>query len=299
MFPSWVIIAIAGYMSMALSQLLDKALLNVAFKEVKAFVFLIAILSVLVVFMIPFGVTMIPLKLLMICTIGGSLFVIGLIPFLSALQGDEASRVIPLVGGLVPIATLVGEVLFLNASFTQTNLLAFALLVIGSILLTLTHSGSGRRSWLAVGKAVLGAILFAASFVITKYVFDQTTFTNGFFWMRAGSLIVAIYLIFLPEVRNGLKDFFTRNSKLVQSGYFVTQAVNAVGFVLQSFAISLASVSLVNALQGAQYFFVIAFVAIAAKFKPDLLGEKITKGIIVEKLTAVVIIITGIALLAL
>ncbi len=299
MFPHWVFIAIAGYMSMALSQLLDKALLNVAFKEVKSFVFLIAILSVLVVFMIPFGVTFISPQLLLISTIGGSLFVLGLIPFLSALQGDDASRVIPLVGGLVPVVTLLGEVVFLGAVFTSRNLLAFSLLVIGSILLTVTHSGSNRRSLLAVGKAIIGATLFAASFVITKYVFDQTTFINGFFWMRVGSLLVAVYLIFLPEVRSGLKDFFKNNSKLIQSGYFATQGVNALGFVLQSFAISLASVSLVNALQGAQYFFVIAFVAIAAKFKPDLLGEKITKGIIVEKLTAVVIIIAGIALLAL
>lgn len=299
MFPSWVFIAIAGYMSMAFSQLLDKALLNVAFREVKSFVFLIAILSVLVVFMIPFGVTMIPTQLLLISLIGGALFVIALIPFLSALQGDDASRVIPLVGGLVPIATLVGEFLFLDGTLTRMNLFAFTLLVIGSIVLTLTHSSVARKSWLSVVKAVIGAILFAASFVITKYVFDETTFVNGFFWMRAGSLVVAIYLIFLRDVREGLAHFFKTNTVLVQSGYFATQAINAVGFVLQSYAISLASVSLVNALQGSQYLFVIVFVAVAAKFKPDLLGEKITKSIIVEKLVAVLIIVAGIAVLAL
>jgi drug/metabolite transporter (DMT)-like permease len=298
MFPSWVLIAIVGYISMAISQLLDKALLNIAFKEVKAFVFLIAALNVLAFGMIPFGVTLIDPILLLIATAGGALFILALIPFLSALQGDEASRVIPLVGGVVPIATLLGEVVFLGGRLSNLDYVAFALLVIGSIVLTISHTGSGKRSYSAIIKAVFGATLFAASFVITKYVFDHTTFINGFFWMRLGGILVAIGLFFLHDVRQGIKDFFTKNSKLVQSGYFATQALNGGGFVMQSYAISLASVSLVNALQGSQYLFILIFVAIAAKFKPGLLGEKITVAILVEKLAAVFIIIAGIAALA-
>jgi drug/metabolite transporter (DMT)-like permease len=299
MFPSWVLIAIVGYMSMALSQLLDKALLNVAFKEAKSFVFLIALFNLLAFVLLPFGVELISLSNLLISLLAGALFILALIPFLSALQGDDASRVIPLVGGLIPIATLIGEVLFLDATFVRNDLLAFALLVIGSIVLTFTKSSSPRRSWSSVIKAIIGSILFAASFVLTKYVFDITSFVNGFFWMRMGGILVAIGLLFHPDVLKGLKHFFKTNSKLVQSGYFATQGLNGFGFVLQSYAISLANVSLVNALQGAQYLFIIVFVAVAAKFKPDLLGEKITVGVIVEKLTAVVIIVTGIALLAL
>lgn len=299
MFPTWVFIAVLGYMSMALSQLLDKALLKVVFKEVKAFVFLIAVLNILALVLIPYGVTQLPMDVFWIAIIGGAFFIVALIPFLSALQGDEASRVIPLVGGAVPVFTLLGEALFLSVRLSAIHYLSFGLLVIGSIILTISHSGSSKRSSLSILKALLGAALFAASFVMTKYVFDNTTFVNGFFWMRLGGVFVALALLFSQDVRLGLKQFFTENSLLLQSGYFATQALNGGGFVLQSYAISLASVSLVNALQGSQYLFVIAFVAVAAKFKPDLLGEKITAAILVEKLAAVIIIIAGIALLAL
>lgn len=299
MINSWVIIAIVGYISMALSQLLDKALLNIAFKEVKSFVFLIAILNILAFVLIPFGVTLLPTSLLLWSFLGGALFILALIPFLSALQGDDASRIIPLVGGLVPVATLLLEFLFLNVSLTKKDLLAFILLVLGSVILTITRSASAKRSISSIIKATLGSFLFASSFVITKYIFDQTTFINGFFWMRLGGVFVAIALMFRSDVRKGLSHFFKKNSFLVKSGYFATQSLNGLGFVLQSYAISLASVGLVNALQGSQYIFIIAFVAIAAYYKPDLLGEKITKGIILEKLTAIFIIFAGIALVAL
>lgn len=299
MFPTWVIIAIVGYMSMALSQLLDKALLNVAFREVKSFVFLIAILNLIALILIPFGVTFLNTTLLIVSLFAGALFILALIPFLSALQGDDASRVIPLVGGLVPIATLVGEALFLETTLGRNDYVAFLLLVIGSIVLTLSHSSGGKRSWSSIIKAIIGSILFAASFVLTKYIFDHTTFLNGFFWMRIGGVIVALGLILRSDVRAGIHHFLTSNTFLVKSGYFATQGLNGFGFVLQSYAISLASVSLVNALQGAQYLFIIVFVGVASRIKPDLLGEKLTTAILIEKLTAIFIIIAGIALLAL
>lgn len=295
----WIIFALSAYFLMALSQLIDKALLNVAFKEVKSYVFLIATLSSLAFILIPFGVTMIPVTTLLIALLGGALFIGALIPFLSALQGDDASRVIPLIGGLIPLATFLGEYLFLGASFSGRDVFAFFLLVTGAIILTFTKSSSPRRSWSSVIKAIIGSVLFASSFLLTKYIFDQVGFVNGFFWLRMGGVLVGIALIFNRETRTGLKRFFKKTKKGLQGGFFANQILNGTGFVLQAYAISLASVSLVTAMQGAQYIFVIILVVIASRFNSKLLGEKITKTILVEKLTAIVIIVTGIALLSL
>lgn len=299
MISSWIIVAIAAYFIMALSQLVDKAFLNVVFKEAKAYVFLVGALGSLVVILIPFGLTLPSLGLLLISLIGGGLFILALWPFLSALQGDDASRVIPLIGGVVPVATLIGEVTFLGGRLESLDYLAFALLVSGAIVLTFSRSESSRRSRSAAFKAVLGSLLFAASFVITKYVFSNLDFVSGFFWMRLGGVIAALGFFALPEVRQELKSFFTKRSGWLKTGYFANQGLAGGGFVLQNYAISLASVSLVNALQGVQYIFIIIFVVIAAKFKPELLGEKISRRIMLEKITAILIIVAGIAVLAL
>ncbi len=296
---NWLFFAVLAYMIMALSQLFDKALLNVAFKEVKAYVFLIGALGALVFVLLPFGVSFLDLTTLIIALIGGALFVVALLPFLSALQGDDASRVIPLIGGTIPMVSLLGEVIFLNAQLARMDYVAFALLVAGAIVLTFTKSENSKRSWSAVVKALIGAVLFGSSFVITKYVFNEVDFINGFFWMRMGGLVIALILIARRDVRQGLKQFFKNNKPSVKLGYFGNQGLNGAGFVLQNYAISLASVGLVNAMQGVQYIFVILFIVIASKFKPGLLGEKIIKRIIVEKITAILIIMAGIALLAL
>ena len=145
MLPSWILIALSGYVVIAFAQLVDKAMLNVAMKEAKSYVFLTGSLNLLVLILLPFGVTLLDLNLLLVALFGGALFIIALIPFLSALQGDDASRIIPLVGGLIPLIIFGGEILFLGAKFSNTSLLAFALLIIGSIVLTFSHTNSSRR----------------------------------------------------------------------------------------------------------------------------------------------------------
>ena len=299
MTTSWIFFAALAYFLMAASQLVDKGFLQVVFKESKAYVFLVGAIGILALLLLPFGIASLSLSLLITALIGGALFILALIPFLSALQSDDASRVIPLLGALIPIGTLVGETIFLDAALSRLDLLGFSLLVVGAVVLTLTKSNSPRRSRLAVIKAITAAFIFAASFVITKFVFNSTDFISGFFYMRLGGIIVAIGLFFLPSVRKDIFLFFTKNKLRTKIGYFANQGLAGTGFILQNIAITMASVSLVNALQGIQYVFIIIFVGIAAKFNPKLLGETITRGIIIEKMTAILIIIAGIAAIAL
>ncbi len=295
----WVLIAVAGYLTMAVSQLIDKALLNIAFKEAKSFVFLIGALNIFALVLLPFGVSWVSWPFFAWACIAGALFIFALIPFLSSLQGDDASRVIPLVGGLVPLFSFLGEWLLFNARFSAQQQIAFTLLVAGSVVLTFTRAPEKKRSWLSIIKAVFASFLFAASFLLTDYVFSQTSFINGFFWMRAGSFGAALFLLASAQVRKGIVEFFTKHGLGIKSAYFGTQALNGAGFVMQNYAISLANVSLVNALQGSQYLFILIVVALASRFKPGILNERITVWLFLEKLTAVFLIIGGIALLTL
>ena len=296
---NWILIAAAAYLIMAVSQLIDKGFLNIVFREAKAYATLVGFLSIIAFVLLPFGISTPSSMMLGLCILGGALFIFALWPFLTALQGDDASRIIPLLGASIPVFTLLGESLFLKAQLQPASYVAFALLIAGGFILTMSRSESGKRSTSAILLAIFAAILFAISFVISKQVFQEIGFINGFFWMRMGGILAAIILLMFPDTRADLKSFFSKQLLPVKFGYFGNQILAGGGFFLQSYAISMASVSLVSALQGIQYIFVLFFVALVSRFKPGLLQEKITVSVLVEKLTAVLIIVAGIALLSL
>ena len=225
-------------------------------------------------------------------------FLAALVPFLSSLQGDQASRIIPLVGALVPLSTWGIEALFLDLSLDHQQTLGLILLVVGAVVLTLSKT-SARRSWSAIGKATLAAILFAASFVLTKYIYQQSDFLTAFMWMRLGGLLVSVALLLDAAVRQELSRLWREQRRLLLGGYLGNQVVSGFGFLLQSYAIGLGTATLVTAVQGVQYAVLILLVLVASRIKPELLQETINKRMMLEKLTAVAIVAAGLYLFAL
>ncbi len=85
-----------------------------------------------------------------------------------------------------------------------------------------------------------------------------------------------------------------------RAGFLVIgiHALGAMAFLMIHFAISLSHVSLINALQGVQYVFLIILVYLLSKKYPQLLTEKFTKANVLQKIIAVAAITLGLIVLA-
>ena len=68
---------------------------------------------------------------------------------------------------------------------------------------------------------------------------------------------------------------------------------------MQNYAIRLGSVTLINALQGTQYLFLLALTSLLSLKFPKILHEKVTTQTITQKIIAIVIISFGLVFLAL
>ena len=80
--------------------------------------------------------------------------------------------------------------------------------------------------------------------------------------------------------------------------FFTGQATGALGFVLVNYAISLASVSLVNAMQGVQYGFLLLMVGLLGRKFPKILSERLSGGVLAQKIIAIALISAGIGFIA-
>ena len=75
---------------------------------------------------------------------------------------------------------------------------------------------------------------------------------------------------------------------------FVNQGFGSAGFMLQNYAIFLGSVTLVNALQGFQYAFLLLISTVLAIMSPKLLKETFSWRIVVQKGLAIIVVGVGI-----
>jgi len=303
---SWIVVTIISYFLLALVNFGDKFLIDKILPSSKVYAFLISVLSGLALVLAPWLLEWCGWYWLLINLFVGALLPWALYFLFEALKRGDASQVTVLVGGTIPIFTVILSVLFLGSSFRLNEWLGMGLLLVGTFLIAVVPAtkklnqpcdNRQKMLWLII----ISAAIYAVFFIGTKYTYDYQNFWSAFIWSRLGAVGMAL-LFLVPknsrrEIMAGITQRGNNKSKEVRrkDQIFVVgnQIVGAGGSVLQNYAISLGPIALINALQGTQYAFLLLMGFLITVWRPRLLKENITPVAIVLKLAAILLISLG------
>lgn len=302
---SWFSLVILGHVLTAVSFVLTKVLLSGAgakegksFEHPIVFTFFIGVLGLLAFALFPLGFEIPTLAEWLLDVSAGIAMAIALLCFLYALQGGETSRVVPFVGAGIPIFSLLFELLFLDSSLNTAQLVWFAVLVAGSLLITLERNKSklhqskqhqGKLWWLALGAAVM----FAVSFGLSKLAYQDQEFMSAFIWIRLGTFFFVLIILLSKKYRSMIVQSIGLFKHKVGILYLATQVFGALGFIFINYALSVASLAIVNAMQGIQYALLLVITIVAAKKYPQFINENLSRGSLLIKITGVIVISIG------
>jgi drug/metabolite transporter (DMT)-like permease len=301
---TWLIVALAAYFLISLNLTMDKVILKNAIPQPVVYCFYMGLLSIFGLVFLPFGKLSFDWNNIATGIVVGAVFLGALFMMYKAVFVHEASRVGPIIGAVTPIFVSLFSFLFLNERLGWNEFLAFALLVAGGILISvdlndIDKSQKRKAALRVLGISILSALIFGIYYVLLKHVYNQGTFVSGFVWTRVGSFL-ASFLFLIPASNRKLIFGGTQHLKL-NSGVLVlaNKTLSGVAFALLNYAIAIGSVTLVNAMQGLQYVFLLGVVAFLSKKYPRILSEQIHKKALTQKITAIIVIAAGLALTAL
>lgn len=296
---TWFLIAIAGNFLNAVVGITDKFLLGQrAVIKPQVYTFYIGLLSIFALILAPFGLIWPGLWQFFISLLAGAMFFLGLFYFFKALDIGESSRVFPVVGGLVPVLVFFFSFIFFGGRLSAPQMVAFFLLVSGSVLISIGKNGIKINSGKYFKFIALSVLLAAVSLVLTKYVFNHQNFISGFIWTRLGSFLAAVLFLIPSRLRHSILSA-GRQAKTGLSALLVfNKSVAGLASVLINFAISRADVSLIKALEGSQYVFLFFLTIVLSKKFPQIVKEKISRQIFLQKILAILFISSGIIVLA-
>ncbi len=307
----WLTLTIISYCCSAVTSVVDKIFLSGPIPKPKAYAFYIGVLGILALVLIPFGFQVPPLQIILIALFAGGIWMVGIIYLFKGLRQFEASRIIPAIGGFLPLFTLGLVYLFswrTNLStplLTSWHLLSFVLLILGSVLINFQKDK--RLTAKSLILSVWTAFLLALNFVATKIVFLNQPFISGIVWTRIGAFLVALTLIFSKEVR---EEIFSKKRKEASKPLFrkprltliflANQAVGAISGVLQGLAIyfvPLGMLAFINALEGTKYVFLLILTTFLSLKLPKILSETLSRKVILQKIIATLLIVCGLTVL--
>src|SRR3989344_4355393 len=297
-FGMWLFVALFAYAILAVVGVMDKLILTKSVPKPIVFVFYSTVFVFPLFFLLPFGVNMPSVWTdHLIFAVSGICFALGLWTMYIVYKEREISHVGPLIGAAIPFFVFLLSYIFLSERLTAINLAAVFVLIFGSLLISFEKSSRHNGWHKGMAWGVLAGLLFAISHVTSKYAYDAYGFYNGFVWTKLWIGVFGVFLLFFPSVRSVL----FKKSPDKQTGQplliFTNKFLGMGGAVLIQYAISLGSVSLVNALAGVQYALLVIMVAATSKFWPNVLKETYSKKEIAQEIAAVVIISLGLILL--
>ncbi|MBU1102508.1 hypothetical protein KJ853_02515, partial [Patescibacteria group bacterium] len=180
-----------------------------------------------------------------------------------------------------------------------SQILAFALLVSGGLLISLKTERGVLREGLKDLKIVILAILLGAIYwVLAKHIFEAQGFVTGFIWSRLGLVIGALLVLIYAPWRRMILISTRQATGQVSALMGSSKLLAGFGSLFVHLALSRASASLVQALQGTEYVFLLILTAFLSKKFPEIIREKLSGAIILQKTIAVLLIVVGLAILA-
>lgn len=292
----YITIAITAYLLFGLNGIADKFLLTKAVKHPVTYAFYSGGSSILILVLAPFFLEAVSWSTFYIAISAGACFTFALYFFYDATQDTSISRILPIEGGLVPVFTLILSYFLLSERLTTNQLYGFLFLVAGAVMISFRHQRDGWHIT-ALKNATIAAGLFAISFVLTKFVYLETSFLSGLVWTRMGLIVGSASFLLVKDFRRAIfaaPEKTSRNNKLI---FYGARVSGGLGGFLQNYAISLGSVTIVNALQGTQFVFVLLMSSILSLYFPYILKEKISRLILLVKVMALMLITFGLTVL--
>ncbi|MBI2196813.1 hypothetical protein HYU45_04370 [Candidatus Daviesbacteria bacterium] len=288
---------ITAYLFNAIAVLANKFLLQKTIPDPLVYVFYISIVSLLAILVLPFTNTP-TLSTFYLASVSTVLWTLGAYFMFKALKLGNVSRVIPIIGTLIPLILLVFATETHAISTTQTW--AVWLLIAGIVFITITD-WAGKLSIREIMFEVLSGGFFAISYIVLREAYLNSDFFSVIVWSRLILLPLCIFMLVIPALRkkiftsNGLRiNFFSKAGLVFLGG----QISGASSEFLLLFSISLANPALVNSLQGVQYVFLLLFAIFLSKKYPQIFEEKYTPVVMLSKLAGIGLLGIGLYLLA-
>ncbi len=295
---SWVILVLIATVIWSISAIINKFCRVRLIENSLGYIIFIApvsLFALILLFFEPF--TLLPAKEAFFALLTGLAITLGYGLYLEAIHKEELSRVYILFG-MCPLFVLVLATIFLKEVLTIRQYIAFALIFIGSVLISFRKVEEKIKLTVGALLVLLSSLFFALQDILFKYI-SKVNLTTMMLYREAGYLASVLLILLISAkarkyTKKVIKDLSLKQTLLVYSAEILGMA----GIFLVYLAIQRGPVSLVSVTQGFETIFIFILTILISLFLPKILKEGISIKTITIKIISIVLMFGGLYLVA-
>ncbi|MFA6251630.1 MAG: DMT family transporter [Candidatus Paceibacterota bacterium] len=226
--------------------------------------------------------------------IAGGLAIIWIILYLYALEIENISVIVPWFL-TVPIFGYILGFIFLGETLTFYQIIGSLIVFIGLVFISIDFfkekKGIKRKM---IYYMLFASLMVAISGIIFKYVTIEGNFWVSSFWEYFGLGLGGLFLyIFIPKYRHEFAYMNKIGGRKIFFVNIISELMTIFGNLLTNFALLLAPVAMVYLIGSFQPAIVLLLIIVGTKFFPHIIKENISHRVLIQKITAVIVMIIG------
>jgi uncharacterized membrane protein len=295
---TWLLFAFTGPVLWAVSTHLDKYLVERYFKNsdvaaLLVFTALIGLITLPVIWTFRPDVLAMALADVLLVALSGILYMGAMYFYLGALQNEEASVVAPFWQAS-PLFGYVLAYVFLGETLSVRQMLGGLMIVAGAALISIRPgAGAGQFKARLVVRMLACALALAFATLIFKAFAIEDAFWPTTFWTFAGEAAFGAALLAMPGFRRAFMAVLKSNTRALLAINASNEMINLGGGLGSRYALTLAPMSLVQAVNSTTTLFVFLIGIALTLLAPSLGREDLSARNLTQKAISTALVVAG------
>ncbi|MFT7644754.1 MAG: drug/metabolite transporter (DMT)-like permease [Candidatus Paceibacteria bacterium] len=216
-------------------------------------------------------------------------FFIALVSMYAALKRSDASSAVPIIGAVSALSSFGMGYLLLGTELHENFIWGVVLLSVGTMLVAQTLPKID-----VIVQVVHSGLFFALHYITMKGLFQETSFDDGFFWSRIGFVLFTLSLLLVPAYYAKIKEQTKGTTKKAGAIVLFTKLMAGIAAFMLLKATDMGDVSVVQALNGLQFVFILLIGIVFAHWLPPTATDRDTRPqVFFKRLLYVIVILVG------
>ncbi len=195
-------------------------------------------------------------------------FFFALVSLYNALSQADTSDVMPVIGAVSALSAFGMTYIFLEHNLSQNFIWGGLLLIVGT----------GLVSQLQFTRSILlftihAGVFFALHNIAMKGLFLETSFDDGFFWSRVALFAFALSLLLVPTYYEKIAGQTRATNRKTGILVIIAKVLAGIAAFMLLKATDWGEVSVVQALDGLKFVFILLISFIVGRYTPHSAGE--------------------------
>lgn len=214
-----------------------------------------------------------------------------------ALNKNDASIVVVMFQ-LIPVFSYILAYILFRETLTKWQIIGSIIIILSAVLISFDFEERNNKSkFKALFFMTLSSLFYAIYFILFDIAIRDSSYNSCAFWYQIGFLLIGLFLICIKSFRKTFIKAIKTNGKKYFLFNAVNEVLNLIANLLVNFANVTIPIAIANILNGFQGAFVFILGAIGVKLLPKYFKEDLSKKIVLQKVSCIVLSIVGLVIM--